>query len=169
MEIVVSRDARERIIVLMRHGVAEERSDERPDETRALTAEGQKKMKENAKGLAHLLGGVDAIVSSRLLRAVQTALFVAKAVALKQNVVTDDALRPESTVAEVRALIERTGGKTVVLVGHEPLLSQTALELAGLRGTAELKKGGCYVFRLREASFELENMLTPRVLRHIST
>ena len=60
-------------------------------------------------------------------------------------------------------------GKTVVLVGHEPLLSQTALELAGLRGTAELKKGGCYVFRLREASFELENMLTPRVLRHIST
>lgn len=147
--------------------MAEERSDDGSDESRALTPEGQKKMKENAQGLARLLGAVDCIVSSPLVRCVQTALFVAKAVSLKQNVVTDDALRPASDVDAVRALIERTAGRTIILVGHEPLLTQSASSLTGFEGSFELKKGGCYVLHWRDDRFELDAVISPRLLRHV--
>src|SRR4029079_9330830 len=85
-----------RLVIWWRHGIAEERVGEKPDEERALTPDGQKKTKSVAKGLAELFE-LDAVIASPLVRAVQTALYVAKATGLKESVQTDPRLRPEAT------------------------------------------------------------------------
>ena len=160
-------EAHDRIVVLLRHGIAEDPQPGRSDEARALTPEGQKRMKEVGKGLCDLLPKVGAVISSPLVRAVQTSLFVAKACDLKQNVTTDDRLKPQSSPESIRALIESTEDRVVVLVGHEPTLTAAMKALTGLNGPLELKKGGCYGLREHEDGFALEWVLTPRVLRRV--
>ena len=69
----------ERFIVLLRHGIAEDATPDKKDEDRGLTSEGHARMKQIARGLERALPKVQAIYSSPLLRAVQTALWVSKA------------------------------------------------------------------------------------------
>jgi len=44
-----------RFIVLLRHGIAEDRSEDKPDADRKLTEAGKRRMKKIAKSLAKLL------------------------------------------------------------------------------------------------------------------
>jgi phosphohistidine phosphatase len=155
-----------RLVILLRHGIAEERVGEKPDEERALTPEGQKKMKSVAKGLAELFD-VDRVIASPLVRAVQTALYLAKAAGVKESVVTDARLRPEATPKQIARLIKETEGEVLALVGHEPTLTHAMMGLTGLSGEMELKKAGCYVLREVEEKWELEAILTPRVFRRL--
>ena len=46
-------------VILLRHGIAEERSESIADEERALTGEGRRRMKSSARGLIRLLPPID--------------------------------------------------------------------------------------------------------------
>ena len=63
----------QRRIYLVRHGVAEDDSDSGRDFDRHLTPEGQEKMARAAVGLRTLGVEVDVLVSSPLVRAIETA------------------------------------------------------------------------------------------------
>jgi len=65
-------------IVLLRHGIAEKKGG-KPDEKRRLTDEGNEKMRGIARGLARLLPGAEALYSSPLVRATETAQWIARA------------------------------------------------------------------------------------------
>lgn len=157
----------ERFLVFLRHGIAEDASADKKDEDRSLTAEGHAKMKEIARGLAHALPNVEAIYSSPLLRAVQTALRVSKAYRSRATVNTVDALKPEATKKEFLALLKTIEARRVILVGHEPSLTTHVSALTGI-DVPELKKGGCYGVRLLpDGKGELEWMLPPRLLRKL--
>ncbi|MFZ2493886.1 MAG: phosphoglycerate mutase family protein [Thermoanaerobaculia bacterium] len=156
-------------IVLLRHGIAEDRTAGKPDDDRSLTSEGHAKMKWIARGLERAFPKAQAIYTSPLLRAMQTALWVSKAYRSRVAVTTDDAVAPGHGTDELRDLIARIRERRVIFVGHEPNLSENFAALVGLNGRRmELKKGGCYGIRVNEdGSAELEWMLTPRVLRKL--
>ncbi|HXI11521.1 MAG TPA: phosphoglycerate mutase family protein [Thermoanaerobaculia bacterium] len=154
-------------VILLRHGVAEERSERIEDDDRSLTADGHRKMRDNARGLAELYPSVDAIYSSPLLRALQTALWLSRSYGKQVKVHVTDVMRPEAGMRDVRRLVEEQAGRLVILVGHEPSLTSAMRHLAGLgsRGGLELKKGGCYVLRVERGVIGLDAILTPRILR----
>ena len=65
-------------LYLVRHGLAEERGEKWPDDTkRPLTEEGIVRMRKAARGLARLGVAVDVVLTSPLVRARQTADIVA--------------------------------------------------------------------------------------------
>src|SRR5262245_48029414 len=97
-----------------------------PDELRPLTPDGRKA----ARALGETLAAdrPDAVVSSPLLRARETADEIARAAGLESE--PDDRLAPGATASDVSAAV--TGkGETVVAVCHQPDCSEIVLELTG--------------------------------------
>jgi phosphohistidine phosphatase len=134
----------ERRIYIIRHAIAEEAASTGRDEDRALTAEGRKKMKRAARGLASLGVAPAHLLSSPLVRAQQTAEIVVEAFpALK--IETCDLLAPGvDERALTRLLNQSYAGVDVALVGHEPDLGEMlSFWLTGSRGGVEtrFKKG----------------------------
>jgi phosphohistidine phosphatase len=154
----------ERFIVLLRHGIAEDRDGSKPDEDRELTDQGHRRMKEIAPGLAELFPKAEVIVSSPLIRARQTAEWIGGAYDLGFE--TSDALSPGSDAKEFRELLGSMKSCRAIFVGHEPTLSAFMLALTGMKGSIELKKGGCYGIRIgADGAARLEWMLPPRAMR----
>ena len=97
-----------------------------PDQLRPLTAQGR----EEARLLAERLAAdhPDAVVTSPLLRARETAEVLARACGLEA--VPDERLAPGATSLDARhAAADR--GERVVLVGHQPDLGRIAAALSG--------------------------------------
>lgn len=162
---------RDRFVVLLRHGIAEDRTADKPDDQRSLTSEGHARMKAIARGLARVFPKAQAIYSSPLLRAVQTSLWVSKGYRSRIKVQTSELLSPGATAKDFLAFINSTPERRVVLVGHEPTFTDNVMELIGLSGGSrvELKKGGCYGLRIRpDGKAVLEWLLSPRILRKLS-
>lgn len=162
---------------IMRHGVAVTRESTgfADDSKRPLTPEGKEKMREIGKGLSRLRVGVDWIVSSPLVRAVETAEIVAES--LGSNVPLDfsDALRPGgSAEALISLLAKHLDRNSVLVVGHEPDLSKLAARLmgAGRQANLTMKKGGCCLIAFDEfppkSPGQLVWWLTPRLLRRMA-
>ncbi len=159
----------ERFVILFRHGIAEEKSTDKPDDDRALTREGNARMKQNARGLAAVFPKAEALYSSPLVRAIQTGLWVTKGYRKKLRLQTIEALRHEKDPAEVIELVRGLKERRIILVGHEPHLSRTMAEWTGMGSTdLELKKGGCYGLRVPDdGPAVLEWILPPRILRKL--
>jgi len=157
----------EKYVVLLRHGIAHPRGSQ-PDETRELTEEGHKRMKEIGRALNLVFPKTEVVISSPLRRCKQTAEWVVKAFHGEIVVTTSPALRPEALPRDLKVLIDETPARRMILVGHEPSLTETMLHLTRMHndGEVELKKGGCYGLRFDEnGEAKLELMLPPRVLR----
>jgi phosphohistidine phosphatase SixA len=97
-----------------------------PDDLRPLTDAGRAAAQALGERLA--AEGLDAIVSSPLLRARETAGALARAAGLEPA--TDERLAPGATADDVRALAQ-AAGDTVVVVGHQPDCSEIVLALTG--------------------------------------
>ncbi|HEU4521630.1 MAG TPA: phosphoglycerate mutase family protein [Thermoanaerobaculia bacterium] len=161
---------RERFLVLMRHGIAEDPSEGKADEDRSLTPEGHARMKQIARGLERAFPKAQVIYSSPLLRAVQTALWISKGYRSRVKVQTSDALIPGADAKELVELVAGLKERRIILVGHETNLSENLMDLVGLTAERqfELKKGGCYGIRVYpDGSALLEWLLSPRILRKL--
>ena len=112
-------------LVIVRH--AEAAAGE-PDELRPLTPEGR----ESARALGEQLAaeGVrpDAVLSSPLLRARETAQELARPAGLEAE--PDERLAPGATAESVKAAAAEHG-ETVVVVAHQPDCSKIAAALTG--------------------------------------
>lgn len=131
-------------LYLIRHGVAEERGKEWPDDSkRPLTPEGIARLQKAVRGLNALDIAFDQIVTSPLVRTRQTADVFSEALKTKPPIATSDALAPAGSSASVIQEITRHVRKArVALVGHEPNLGELAAQLIGARNPLEFKKGG---------------------------
>jgi len=130
-------------IYILRHGIAEEAKPGGRDSDRRLTAAGKDKLRTVLR-LARQ-GGVkpELILTSPYLRAVETADIAAEEFGYKSKVLTTDALLPESEPdlvwEEIRVHRDAT---SVLLAGHEPLLSHLAAYLLGAPSLqVDMKKG----------------------------
>jgi phosphohistidine phosphatase len=156
-------------IYILRHGIAEDHRPGRADEKRTLTDEGRKKLRlvlgrARAAGVAPSL-----ILTSPYARALETAEIAAEVLGYRGTVVRTDALvpgsLPDAVWNEIRGHNEED---SVLLAGHEPLLSQTAAYLLGASGfVIDLKKGALLRIDLDEFSRQprgvLQWLLTPKL------
>lgn len=165
-------EGRERVIVLLRHGIAEEPTPEKPDTERALTPEGHARMMKLATGLERAFPKAQVIYSSPLVRAMQTALWVSKAYRSRLKINQADSLVPGSAPEAFIEFLKSVPERRIIAVGHEPVLTSHALALLGITKSGhglELKKGACYALRLHgERDATLEWMLSPRILRRLA-
>jgi len=160
-------------LFLIRHGLAEERGDAWPDDTkRPLTEEGMSSLRKEARGLARLGVAFDIVLTSPLVRARQTAEIVAAGFDPRPHVATIDSLAPGAPYAAVIAELEKHMRKgRIALVGHEPALGELAARLIGTRHPIAFKKGA--VCRIDVDTLppagpgSLRWFLTPKVLRAI--
>jgi phosphohistidine phosphatase len=130
-------------LYLIRHGIAEVRSDAWPDDTkRPLTDEGMSRLRRSARALARLGVSFDVILTSPLVRTRQTADIVAAGFSPKPPVVNVDALAPDGSSAAVLAELENQAKrKRIAIVGHEPGIGELGARLIGTRHEMEFKKG----------------------------
>lgn len=150
----------------LRHGVAADAERwEGADADRPLTREGKEKMAREAKTVAALALDLEAIVTSPLLRAKQTAEIVAAA--LSMTVEEDARLGigfDRRALGEI--LVERDDGGAIMLVGHEPGMSLTIASAIG-GGRVEMKKGAIACVEFPDASAlhgELSWLAPPKLL-----
>lgn len=143
------------------------------DELRPLTADGVRKMRKNVLGLVRLVEEPGLLVSSPLVRAIQTAEIL-QASWTHLEALSIGELKPESAPAEFsRWLAEQTlePDATVVIVGHEPHLSSLVSWFLGgtSRPLIELKKGGACLVDFKagvdKGRGRLAWLATPKMLR----
>jgi len=164
------------VLYVMRHGLAVTRGNLRfsDDAQRPLVPEGKEKMREIAEGLKRMGFEVDWIVTSPLVRAVETAEIIAESLDSSAPVDVCEAMRPGGSPEGLMAFLAKRANHTrVLVVGHEPDLSELAARLIGAGSHANLafKKGGCCMISFAEfppkGPGQLEWWLTPRLLRKL--
>lgn len=163
-------------IIFLRHAPAGEREDwaktGRPDSDRPLTADGRKRAREAAKGLAAFIGNADLVATSPWARARETGEFAAKALGIP--LVESNFLLPHRSPASIAGWLSGLEGERVVLVGHEPHLSKVISWLltgSGSRSLLALKKAQAAMLETPKAaagSAMLVWSLPPRVLRRLA-
>ena len=165
-----------RLLLLLRHAIAEDPTPDRRDEERRLTGEGKRKLREVVEGMRALALPVDVILTSPLRRTRETAAIVATGYDLDEAAVIDTpALAPGGGADEVFAALQpHARAEAILLVGHQPDLGELASTLlVGSPGLVPLpfKKAG--LAGIAVASFppraagRLEFFLTPGQLRRV--
>ena len=131
-------------LYLIRHGIAEERGEDWPDDSkRPLTPAGLAKLRKEARGLTALGVTIEQIVASPLVRTRQTAEVFSETLKNKPPVTTSDALAPAGPpAAVVQEIAKHVRKGQVALVGHEPNLGELAAHFIGARSPLEFRKGG---------------------------
>ena len=164
-------------LLVIRHAIAEERetfaATGEDDSRRPITTRGERKMKDVVAGLRRVVGTLDALGASPLLRAQQTAKIIAEAYG-DLPIHTVEALAPDS---EPRALVnwlrQHGSANVVAIVGHEPHLGMlvTWLMTGRLASRVALRKGGACLLecsvRAAAGDATLQWALTPSQLRRI--
>jgi phosphohistidine phosphatase len=160
-------------LVMIRHAVAVPRgTPDMPDDERPLTPRGRKRFREAARGLAALTKRPDALLSSPLPRARQTADIAARAWG-KVKVAEIPALAG-GTFEDLAVALAPFGPKdSVAIVGHEPDLSEVLARLLGtpMADRLTFRKGGVALVEVPGPLQEGGNLvwyLSPRVLRALA-
>jgi phosphohistidine phosphatase len=141
-------------VYILRHGFAGSREEwTGPDAERPLTGKGRARSRAAARGLTRLGVAPEVILTSAYARAAQTAQLTAAE--LRAPVVEVDALAPGNLLEGYRLLFRRYG-ESLMLVGHEPDLSELigALIAGPARARVELKKGACARLSLDAAALK---------------
>jgi len=131
-------------LYFLRHGLAANREDWPAEEdfARPLTARGRDQLEHTAEILAALDLRLDVILTSPLIRALQTAEIVAKRLDMLDRLVQDRRLSPGFDAGQLPAILPaHPGAANLMLVGHEPDFSQIISALIG-GGCVVCKKGG---------------------------
>lgn len=160
-------------VYVLRHGKAEVRSSNvKSDYRRELTVTGKKELECISKSIKNMNIKFDYIVSSPLLRAKQTAEIVMSRVkSKKRSIIFWNELKPESSVDNIlKRLCDLKHDSSILLVGHEPILSEMIGSLISSSGVSiSLKKGGfAHVQCIVQNSIlvgSLRSILTPKQLR----
>ena len=158
------------IIYFLRHASAGEHLvNPKKDEKRGLDKEGIEQCGYVGRALAVLEAQVDAIISSPLKRATQTASLVGNEMGYEGKLQIEPGLRPSATFAEFRKILEKSARQeSIMVVGHNPNLSQflgAAISDSGCEASIELKKGAVARVDMRRSSGTLQWCLTPKALR----
>ncbi len=155
-------------VYFLRHGLAGHASQWQGDDwERPLTEEGQARMAQEAAGLARLGILPEVVVSSPLLRALQTAKIAATGLPGAPEVMIDRRLAPGFDARQLgKILADHAERGSLMLVGHEPDFSQTIGQAIG-GGEVVCKKGGLAWIDVPDppkAGGRLVALLTPGML-----
>lgn len=121
-------------IYLVRHGDADADIPEGlGDEARALTAKARHATQAHFDQLAERVGPVDLILTSPLVRTVQTSQLFAAAIKHEGPLKAHRSLLPDMPVGSLDAVVAQHVGQNLVLVGHQPSMGAMAAHLLGVQ------------------------------------
>lgn len=146
-------------LLLLRHGTAEDHGSRDHDGARKLVARGEGEARVAGRALVALDRVPDVVISSPKVRAWQTAELAAAAWG---GAVVEHAAVVGLNLDEALGLA--TLGPRVLIVGHEPDLSQVVHDLTGAR--TKMRKGAVAVLRVGGGG-RLEALLGPHELERI--
>jgi len=158
------------IVYFLRHASAGEHlANPKKDEKRGLDQDGIEQCGYVGRALAALDVGVDAVISSPLKRATQTASLVANEMGFEGKLQIENALRPEAVFTEFRRMLTKYAKhESIMVVGHNPNLSEflgRAIADSGGQAGIELKKGAVARVDMGRDSGTLNWCLTPKLLK----
>lgn len=133
-------------LILWRHAEAHDAKEGQDDLERALTPRGEKQAARMSAWLERQLPQGLRVVSSPARRTEQTAQALGRKYKLRAE------LLPDGTPTELLELVQwDKGNGAVLVVGHQPLLGQTAAHLLGLGQEAcSIRKGAVWWLRRRQ-------------------
>ncbi|TVQ95594.1 MAG: phosphohistidine phosphatase SixA [Deltaproteobacteria bacterium] len=160
-------------LYLFRHGIAEGEHPEHPgrDTERRLTDKGRERTARAALGLERLGIAPDVIWTSPYVRTRQTAQILAEVLDPSSGVEVHEQLACEGSNERLIEEIAGSAQRSVLLVGHEPNLSELTSLLVCGRGIlrSRFKKAGYVHIEVHPVQQRvvgrLQAMLPPRVLR----
>lgn len=132
-------------VYILRHGEALPKGTPGyPTDDRPLTDDGIGKLNGSAKGIKVLAESFEIVVSSPLIRALDTAKIASEAVGYSGKIYTTEFMIPESPMRNLFSFLKQFNGKEkILLVGHEPHLGYLASFMLGIEESViEFKKGG---------------------------
>jgi phosphohistidine phosphatase len=141
-------------LLVVRHAIAEDREafarTGKDDAERPTTPAGRQKFKRGARGLRELVGSIDLLATSPLMRAIETGDILQKAFGIERAARLAELAPDTDPEALVRWLGRQKRKEVVAVVGHEPHLSGLVEHLlTGQRaGFVDLKKGGACLVAL---------------------
>jgi phosphohistidine phosphatase len=142
----------------LRHGDAEDHG-ARADFERRLTDRGERQSQAAGRALLRLGAPIEHAFTSPRVRALDTARIACAALGVEP--IVHQALAGEFEPGDATELIAAASADgALLLVGHEPDLSNLVLSLTGAR--VEMKKGGLVAIRVAPAHAELLVLLRPR-------
>lgn len=161
-------------LYILRHAIAEPRRPNLSDSRRCLTEEGLKELQQAVRGLRALGVRPDLILSSPYKRAWDTALVTARLLRRRKPQELE-ALKPDGTPPHIWAgLRPHVASKSIMVVGHEPLLTEfAAFLLNASQLSINLKKSGLIRIDLSAVQTDrpagqLRWLLTPRQMARMA-
>lgn len=143
------------MIYLLRHGDAEKGDGD--DSARRLTSKGERQGRDAGRALAVLGAGIDACLTSPRVRAAETARLACEALGIEPETAGD------LGGGGFDSLTLTAGRGDVLMVGHEPDLSDEVARLTGAR--VKMRKGGLAIID----GSTLVALLGPGELRRIGS
>ncbi|CUS99658.1 phosphohistidine phosphatase, SixA [Candidatus Kryptobacter tengchongensis] len=128
------------LLYLTRHADAEQKKPGMSDFERELTDIGRKNTEKMAIILKRMNLKFDLIVSSPLVRAVQTAKIFHDVMGVQSEIITTNELIPGSDFKSLLNILFSFGVGNLLAVGHEPHLGEFLSWLVGLPKPVEFKK-----------------------------
>ena len=159
-------------LFVLRHGKAGQSSDDPDDNIRPLTPGGREEIREIARWMETERFRFDAIASSPLIRASETAGIVARALDRKDRLVVWDELAPGGDLDTVcYRSVQFENDASVLVVGHEPELSTLIGRIISRGGTSSIVMSKGSLAKIRNFAFEkqpsgdLQWLLTPKQIQ----
>ncbi len=122
------------------------------DEYRFITPHGRKVTRKVTKALKEEFKDLQKIISSPLIRAVQTAEIIADELKFKFDVEPVNELKNESSVSAVLKLIDRNSDMdSIALVGHEPQISMLVRTFSNRKDLSEFDKSSVCLIDFEKA------------------
>jgi len=158
------------IIYFVRHASAgQKKLSPKKDEKRPLDAEGVHQCTQMGRVLSSMEVTADAIISSPLKRATQTAALIANEIGYDGKLHIENALRPEAKYDHFRNMLrDYAKHEAVLIVGHNPNFSDFLGRIiadSGERAHVDMKKGSVAKVESRQKKFVLDWLLTPRLAK----
>ena len=139
-------------IYLVRHSEAVERLPSMPDAARYLSARGRLSFREMALRFRDAGGHPTRILTSPLVRAVQTAEILSEAIRYDGEVVLEPRLSPGFDIAKLNDILEDSPSeREIAFVGHEPDLGGILAVLLSLPQGYAMRKGAIAALDLTAA------------------
>ena len=146
-------------LILWRHAEAYDAEEGQDDLLRTLTARGEKQAARMAVWLDRQLPQGLRVLASPARRTQQTAQALGRKFKMRAE------LLPNGSPADLLELARWPEGRgAVLMVGHQPMLGQTAAQLLGIQGhVCTLRKGAVWWLRRRERHEEHQTVLLAAV------
>jgi phosphohistidine phosphatase len=156
------------ILYFVRHASAgQKKLSPKKDEKRPLDAEGVHQCTQMGRILSAMEVSVDAVISSPLKRATQTASLIANEIGHEGKLNLENALRPEAKYEHFRDMLRKYSKyESLVLVAHNPNFSEflgRMIVANGDRAYLELKKAAVAKVEYEQKKSVLHWLLTPRL------